>query len=238
MLQEHSAPKSYLGNYKSAFVRIPILLGIAAVSAGLSLTIFATQEKLAWRDLWHSPAVAPTPPTPISTVGLADALRLFYTPGSVILDVREKRFYDYGHIEGALSVPFESMELLPAPLLEKLKAAPSVLVYCSATSCGTSFLAARKLMDQGLDQTVVYPEGWGEWRSCWLPMTMSRKMQEEEDRKAQAHGALRKDSGSKWGHHGILTADSADLADNFMALSSSAPSVQSAVKKLVSTKYE
>jgi len=53
-------------------------------------------------------------------VGLADALRLFYTPGSVILDVREKRFYDYGHTEGALSLPFESMELIPASLLEKL----------------------------------------------------------------------------------------------------------------------
>jgi len=96
------------------------LLEIAAVSAGMGLIIFATQEKLAWRDLWHSPTVAPTPPTPIPTVGLADALRLFYTPGSVILDVREKRFYDYGHTEGALSLPFESMELTPASLLEKL----------------------------------------------------------------------------------------------------------------------
>jgi len=91
-------------------------------------------------------------------------------------------------------------------------------------------------MDQGRDQTMVYPEGWGEWRSCRLPMAMSREMQEEEDIKAQAHGISRKGSESKGGHPGILTADCADLADNLINLFSSASSLQSAVKKLLPPK--
>lgn len=181
-----------LGGPRKAFISLPILCKIMATAFGMGLVIFSTQEGVSWQSLWKAPSLeAPSVLYNISTVDLADVLRLYHGRTAVILDVRDKKFYDYGHIEGAISAPIETLHELPAPVLQRLRDSSSVLVYCNNTSCGIAFAAARILIDQGLDHTVVYPEGWSEWRSCKLPMTMSQEMKKEEDRITERESPVR-----------------------------------------------
>jgi rhodanese-related sulfurtransferase len=151
------------------------------VAAFFSLVIYLTQAKVQVADLFSKPAPAPVvePSVRLEIINLADALQLFHNPSVVFLDVRAKRYFDYGHIKGALNLPFEELSGTDAARIATWKEAPAVVVYCNGVACGTGFASARHLMEQGLDNVKIYVEGWPEWRLCRLPMTMSAEMKRD-----------------------------------------------------------
>jgi rhodanese-related sulfurtransferase len=163
------------------FLILGKLIALALIASSI---IFVTQAKVTWNSLWilpSVPSVAKLPP--IETVSLASALMLFHREGTVFLDVRESRYYTYGHIHDALNWPPERMTNPPAEhLLTALRNANSVIIYCNGVSCGLVYTAANKLRELGLETVKVYPEGWPEWRNCRLPMTMSKQMKEDVKR--------------------------------------------------------
>ncbi|MDR1303891.1 MAG: rhodanese-like domain-containing protein [Verrucomicrobiales bacterium] len=157
------------------------LAKIIALSLTFGTIILMTQENLNWRDLL-APIAKPVKTeetVKFENIGLPQAIRFFHAERTIFLDVRAKQFYDYGHIEDALNLPVEPPFVITDELLAKLKAVPAVVVYCNGISCGLVYVAARELMQRGLDNVYVYPEGWPEWRSCRLPMTMSPAMKKD-----------------------------------------------------------
>jgi ArsR family transcriptional regulator len=154
---------------------------IIGLSLMFSVAIFMTQEDLNWRELLapSSKSVTTEETVRFENISLPQAIRFFHAEGTVFLDVRAKQFYDYGHIENALNLPVEQPFAITDELLAKLKTANAVVVYCNGTSCGLVYTAARELMRQGLDNVYVYAEGWPEWRSCRLPLTMSLAMKQD-----------------------------------------------------------
>jgi rhodanese-related sulfurtransferase len=160
-----------------------ILIALFVISVGLDFLIFVSQDALRLHDLFTkqmpSPAIKPNSAYRFETLSLAETLQLFYTPGTVLIDVRSKENYEYGHIKDALNIPIEGIDKVFPASIQNLKPTSSVIVYCGGPNCGASFLAASTLADHGFDNIKVYPGGWPEWRSCRLPMTMSEKMQED-----------------------------------------------------------
>ena len=78
----------------------------------------------------------------------------------VILDVREQRAYEQGHIPGAINIPRGQLELrvndaLPDPTRR-------ILVYCDYGKIST--LAAATLRDIGYGRAIALDGGFQSWR--------------------------------------------------------------------------
>src|SRR5262245_57681229 len=100
-----------------------------------------------------------------SDVSPGDAVRLL-NGGAVVIDVREAKDYEAGHIIDARSIPAAELGER-AEQLKKFKEKP-VLVYCDAGF--DSAKAARTLRDQGFAKVVTLRGGLRGWRQDNLPI--------------------------------------------------------------------
>lgn len=100
-----------------------------------------------------------------SSVGTNDAVRLANT-GALLLDVRDAKDYEAGHIIEARNIPAAEVASR-AESLKKFKEKP-VIVYCEGgfTSAG----AARALRDSGFTKVVTLAGGLNSWRQENLPL--------------------------------------------------------------------
>jgi len=83
----------------------------------------------------------------------------------VLIDVRPRREYEAGHIQGARSVPLEELEAFS-------RAAPrrkTVVAYCRGPYCVFALDAVKGLRKRGLD-AVRFEDGVSEWRLAGLPV--------------------------------------------------------------------
>jgi rhodanese-related sulfurtransferase len=109
---------------------------------------------------------------------------------NIFIDTRIKRYYDYAHIPGAINIPYKQLDEIPPETLEKLKSSPNIVVYCISTSCGVSYRSARKLTEQGLRNVKIYTGGWGEWKSCKLPVASNQRSASQKPRRAKKEGTI------------------------------------------------
>ena len=133
--------------------------------------IFITQNKIDATSLFASSDKAIASNTVhFETVDLAEVLQMRQNPQVIIVDVREATFYVYGHIQGAINLPLEDIDISPTSLIDNLKGKSAVIVYCNGISCGRAYEAARDLMKRGVRDVKIYPGGWPEWKSSNLPI--------------------------------------------------------------------
>jgi len=92
--------------------------------------------------------------------------------GVVFLDARHEDFYTYeGHIEGAVSLPFEGFDVAFARVKDRLPSKDRELVcYCSGYGCEESAEIAKLLIEHGYRRVLVYEGGWPEWTEAGLPV--------------------------------------------------------------------
>jgi rhodanese-related sulfurtransferase len=100
-----------------------------------------------------------------SSIGTADAVRL-QNSGALLLDVRDGKDYEAGHIIEARHIPATEIASR-AESLKKFKEKP-VIVYCDGgfTSAG----AARQLRASGFNKVVTLSGGLNSWRQDNLPL--------------------------------------------------------------------
>ena len=129
-------------------VHHPFLVAAAAILAVLALVIEFRQRARG------SNALAP-----------ADAVRLA-NAGALLIDVRDSKEYEAGHIIEARSLPAAELAA-KAESLKKYKEKP-VIVYCeSGAASGT---AVRTLRDAGFTKVVTLRGGLHSWRQENLPL--------------------------------------------------------------------
>lgn len=86
----------------------------------------------------------------------------------VLLEALPERYWQDGHLPGALSFPHDRAHAL-APGLLPDKQAP-VVVYCASETCKNSHQAAQVLAGLGYTDVAVYPGGKADWRDAGLPL--------------------------------------------------------------------
>jgi ArsR family transcriptional regulator len=106
----------------------------------------------------------------IRLVDRADAETLWRDAGTLFIDVRSDNDFAYGHIRGALALPYEELETCLPSLRPRLERATALVVYCKSVDCGKSLWAALALRRAGLSQVCIYPEGWYDWLDAEFPV--------------------------------------------------------------------
>jgi rhodanese-related sulfurtransferase len=148
------------------------------------LRIFAVAILLAGYTGWTMTHRPPAPlldgaievpyPAGIRLIRLEEAESRWHDPGTVFLDVRTPTDYEFGHIQGALSLHEPDFEQRFPQLRERLRGASAIVVYCNSPDCGLSVWAAIRLRNEGLHQTMIFPGGWNAWVNRGLPVTRLR----------------------------------------------------------------
>lgn len=141
------------------FVRI---LLVAAALTGYSAWVLAQRTQ-------HGEPQGEGDVAGIKLLRLEEARSLWHESSTVFLDVRSAPDFDFGHIAGAISLPYEDTEKRLPELQSRLERAGSIIVYCGSRDCGKSLWTAIRLRNEGLAQTVIYPDGWNEWLTHDLP---------------------------------------------------------------------
>jgi len=144
---------------------------ILFISCASGIIMFLAQKEISFNEIFRQNKTGNKPTVKqIESISLPDTIMFQQNPNNVFIDVREKKFYDYAHIPGAISLPYEDIAKgkIPEDVLEKIRSAPNAIIYCISNSCGISYHAARILIDKGLN-VKVYSEGWGQWKACKLP---------------------------------------------------------------------
>jgi rhodanese-related sulfurtransferase len=103
-----------------------------------------------------------------SVIGTADAIRLANS-GALLLDVRDGKDYEAGHIIDARHVPATEIAS-KAESLKKFKEKP-VIVYCDSGFASAG--AAKALRASGFSKVVTLRGGLQDWRHENLPLVKS-----------------------------------------------------------------
>lgn len=83
---------------------------------------------------------------------------------AVIIDARPEYQYKFGHLPGAINIPYDSdnlVELVNAYFLKN----QALIVYCSSVHCNAAELLAKKLRELGCKKVSLYLGGWEKWVS-------------------------------------------------------------------------
>jgi rhodanese-related sulfurtransferase len=133
-----------------------------------------------------SPSVAPAPDVaaesfpphpdrPWVEISPEQAKRLFEQK-VLFLDARRTSVYREGHVPGARSFAVWEADVddkVKSLAGENLPAGVPVVVYCSGGDCEDSHMLAQKLWGVGLDNVLVYKDGFPDWEKRGWPVVRS-----------------------------------------------------------------
>lgn len=90
--------------------------------------------------------------------------RLTCAKPPVLAEILGPKYYESGHLPGAINLPLEgfaerAVELLPDKQAE-------IVVYCASATCNNSHIARRKLVSLGYTNVRVFSGGKAAWRDA------------------------------------------------------------------------
>lgn len=86
----------------------------------------------------------------------------------IVVEALPEKYYDSGHLPGAINIPHTEIRENAARLLPDKNA--SIIVYCANTKCRNSRLAAKELDELGYMNVFEYVEGKKDWLEADLPV--------------------------------------------------------------------
>ncbi len=157
--------------------RIIIIVLLAAILGGVNNLV--NPNKIKWignwpsalsdsDSTWTSPSYEPGDPP---TLRMAEAFDRWTGKRHVFLDAREPEEYKSGHIEGAISFPYDYFDDYAETILATLPKDTLIVTYCSGSECESSLYLARLLVEQyGYTNVEIFFGGWAQWAKHQLPI--------------------------------------------------------------------
>ena len=102
-------------------------------------------------------------------IDLAQAEQQFLKDEVLFLDARPANQYAEGHIQGALSLPWQDVHRYFDTVIEHLEEGKIIITYCDGEHCELSHELALFLKDMGFENVRVLINGWTLWREAGLP---------------------------------------------------------------------
>jgi rhodanese-related sulfurtransferase len=114
----------------------------------------------------------PHPDKPLVELMYPD-VRYLYDHKAPFIDARRTDVYAQGHIAGAMSMPVWESDIdqrVKKVYEENWPADAPVVVYCSGGDCEDSHMLAQKLWGIGLNDILVYKDGFPDWQNHGGPV--------------------------------------------------------------------
>jgi rhodanese-related sulfurtransferase len=142
------------------------ILAVSLALAGYSFWVSSARDK-------ETPTAASQmlPGTDIPLLNVGEVEALWHKSSTLFVDVRPYPDFEFGHIQGAISLPEAEFETRFPALKPQLDQAEAIVVYCKNVDCGKSYYSALELRKRGFKQVQIYPHGWYEWCEYKLPIT-------------------------------------------------------------------
>jgi len=119
------------------------------------------------RDTLQNSETADKKNTP-TAITVEQAYRL-YNAGVVFLDARMEAEYNFGHIKGAISLPYKKVD----EHISKISNLPknsTLVTYCDGVGCDASIELANKLAELGYTNVRIFYSGWNDWQDKNYPV--------------------------------------------------------------------
>lgn len=167
------------------FTRILIIVVLAALLGGINN--FVNPNKIPWvgnwptslsdsDSTWTSPSYEKGDP-PI--IKLSEAFDRWASKSYLFIDAREPEEYKAGHIQGAISLPYDYFDEYKDKVVPTIPKDTLVVTYCSGTECEASLYLARLLKEQyGFTKLEIFFGGWMQWSNANLPVDSSMATEE------------------------------------------------------------
>jgi len=110
----------------------------------------------------------------VKTLDLAQAYQIWQEKRALFLDARKVEEYQELHVQGAVNVPPETWEQLPASELMKMPKTQELVIYCSQESCDDALKLAKKLRAAGFARVMAFTGGFRAWDEAGYPADTSR----------------------------------------------------------------
>jgi rhodanese-related sulfurtransferase len=145
-----------------------VLMLLAALCGALANRIHP--RRIAWVEDWSLYIEARALAAGFPLADTADARKIVLARSHIIFDARPAADFKAGHLPGAVSLPFDSVNREFQNVAVLLQTGQPVLTYCFGLVCDESFLLTRFLRDQGFTNVVLYSGGYEEWTRAGLPV--------------------------------------------------------------------
>lgn len=96
-------------------------------------------------------------------IGTEEAEKLHSQSGILFIDARKLGEYKHAHIPAAVHLGRSSFETDYPAMENRLKAADTLVVYCTSRQCEDSSIVATRLSQLGYESVLVFEGGWAEW---------------------------------------------------------------------------
>jgi rhodanese-related sulfurtransferase len=102
-----------------------------------------------------------------AAITVDQAYRL-YNAGAVFLDARIEADYNFGHIKGAVSLPYNRVD----EHISRISGLPknsTFITYCDGVGCDASIDLAKRLAELGYTNVKIFYSGWNDWKDNNYP---------------------------------------------------------------------
>ena len=106
--------------------------------------------------------LSPSSGLDIPRLEYADVQAAIESNTDLLIDARADFQYAFGHIPGALNIPFDTENLSEQISQHSLQDRP-LIVYCSSADCPAAEQLAARLVAAGCRFVRLYPGGWDDW---------------------------------------------------------------------------
>jgi rhodanese-related sulfurtransferase len=142
--------------------RIGILLLAGGVLAVVANGI--RPQGIPWVQDWSRYVEAKAAKQGIRVIPLSVALEKFQSLEATFVDARSADEFADGHVSGAVSIPFQSLEEHFPALGSLVDSGRELVVYCSNRECDDALLLAIELQAMGAKRLVLYVDGFDLWQ--------------------------------------------------------------------------
>jgi len=102
-------------------------------------------------------------------ISLEQAATLYHEGAAVWVDARSPEVFAFGHVPGALNLPYLDPEAGFARLAGRLPRTGRIVVYCTSGECDEADHVLEVLVKHGYRNLSHFKEGWNVWEITDLP---------------------------------------------------------------------
>ena len=103
-------------------------------------------------------------------ISLELATEQFESGSALFLDARPESQYLEGHIQGALNLPWQSVDHYFMEMADRIVGSETIITYCDGESWDLSHELALFLKEMEYANVRVLVNGWTVWQQAGLPV--------------------------------------------------------------------